>query len=170
MSDRGFRDGSRLRKHVRFSVRNRDRSAENTRLISFSGTPCNPVDDTCGSSSLTTCSPSSTTCTCLPSSTTLVSYWDTFYCADMMNSSNCQIFPSRCITWCNATSNVLCICPSGTLKVQRSNLFVCELPLNASNCAVDDPLRRCVAGQCCANGQCLDCSMTSTSRSSKLTR
>jgi hypothetical protein len=85
----------------------------------------------------------------------------------MMNVSNCQIFPSRCITWCNGTTNYLCICPSDTLKIQRNNIFICELPVNSNNCSInDDDIRRCSYGQCCINRQCIDCP-TSTTTSPK---
>jgi hypothetical protein len=137
------------------------------RYFSFSGTSCDPLSDTCGSPSLTTCSSSSSTCTCLSSSSSLVSYSDSFYCANLMNVSNCKIFPSRCITWCNSTTNFLCICPSDTLKIQRNNLFICELSVNSNNCSNDDNLRRCPLGQCCQNGQCTDCSRT-TSKTNNL--
>ncbi|CAF1252799.1 unnamed protein product [Rotaria sordida] len=119
------------------------------------GTPCNPSIDTCGTSSLTTCSSSSSTCTCL-STSSLVSYSDSFYCADTMNSSNCNIFPTRCVTWCNLTTNNLCICPINTLKIQRNNLYICELPVNSFNCSINDSIRRCPFGQICQNGQCID--------------
>ncbi|CAF1353313.1 unnamed protein product [Rotaria sp. Silwood1] len=125
------------------------------------GIPCNPSIDTCGSSSLTTCSSSSSTCTCL-STSSLVSYSDSFYCADTMNSSNCRIFPTRCVTWCNSTTNNLCICPINTLKIQRNNLYVCELLLNSFNCSTNDSIRRCPLGQICRNAQCTDDIITTT--------
>ncbi|CAF1328303.1 unnamed protein product [Adineta steineri] len=125
------------------------------------GTSCNPSTDTCGISSLTTCSSSSLTCTCL-SPNSLVSYSNSFYCADTLNSSNCNIFPSRCVTWCNATTNSLCICPSDTLKIQRNYTYVCELPVNSLNCSSNDSIRRCSLGQSCINGQCIDSIITTT--------
>ncbi|CAF0877014.1 unnamed protein product [Rotaria sordida] len=129
------------------------------------GSSCDSMNDICGSSSLTTCT--SSTCTCHVSSSALVSYSDSFYCADMINSSNCKIFPSRCITWCNGTKNYLCICPIGTLKFQRNNIFVCELPINSNNCSINDnDIPRCSYEQCCINGKCIDCSMTSTTSKS----
>jgi len=132
--------------------------------ILFLGTSCDPIFDTCGSSFLTNCS--SSICTCISSSSSLVSYSVSFYCADMMNTSNCRIFPSRCITWCNKTTNYLCICPIDTLKIQRNNLFICELPVNSNNCSINnDDIRHCPLGQCCLNGKCVDCSMTITSKS-----
>lgn len=124
-------------------------------MIFSSGTSCIPSIDTCGSSLLTTCSPTSLTCTCL-SSSSLVSYSNSFYCADTLNTSNCTIFPTRCISWCNSTTNDLCICPSDTLKIQRNNFYVCELPVDASNCSSNDPIRRCSYGQTCLNGQCVN--------------
>ncbi|CAF2589887.1 unnamed protein product [Rotaria sp. Silwood2] len=125
------------------------------------GTSCNPSTDTCGLSPLTTCSPSSSTCTCL-STSSVVSYSDSFYCADTMNASNCRIFPTRCVTWCNSTTNNLCICPINTLKIQRNNLYVCELPVNSFNCLTNDTIRRCPLGQICLNGQCTDDIITTT--------
>jgi hypothetical protein len=119
------------------------------------GTPCNPTTDICGSSFLTTCSSSSFSCTCL-STDSVVSYSNSFYCADTMNISNCTIFPTRCIMWCNSTTNNLCICPSDTLKVQRNNFYVCELPVDALNCSSNDTIRRCPYGQSCINGQCIN--------------
>jgi len=132
----------------------------------YLGSSCDSTRDTCGSSLLTNCS--SSICTCLSSSSSLVSYSDSFYCADMMNHSNCTIFPSRCVTWCNQTKNYLCICPSDTLKIQRNNYFICELPVNSNNCLMND-IRRCPLGQCCFNGQCLDCSLIITTKTSKIT-
>ncbi|CAF3413433.1 unnamed protein product [Rotaria sp. Silwood1] len=129
------------------------------------GSPCDSVNDVCGSSALTTCS--SSTCTCDSSTSALVSYSDSFYCADMMNMSNCKIFPSRCITWCNETTNYLCICPIGTLKVQRNNIFICELPMNSNDCSINtNDIRRCPFEQCCINEQCTNCSITSTTSKS----
>ncbi|UJR14193.1 hypothetical protein I4U23_001186 [Adineta vaga] len=119
------------------------------------GTTCNPSTDNCGSSSLTTCSPTSLTCTCL-SANSLVSYSNSFYCADTLNTSNCSIFPTRCVSWCNSTNNYLCICPSDTLKIQRNNSYVCELPVNSINCTTFDTIRRCPYGQTCSNNQCID--------------
>ncbi len=127
----------------------------------FLGTPCIPSIDTCGSSLLTNCSSSSLTCTCL-STNSLVSYSNSFYCADTMNISNCSIFPTRCITWCNATTNILCICPSDTLKIQRNSLYVCELPVNSLNCSANDTIRRCSYGQSCINEQCINDITTTT--------
>ena len=71
-------------------------------------------------------------------------------------------FPSRCITWCNQTTNYLCICPSDSLKIQRNNRFICELSINSKNCSINDEIRQCSFGQCCFNGQCLDCSLITT--------
>jgi hypothetical protein len=119
------------------------------------GTSCDPITDTCGSSSLTTCSSSSSTCTCL-STSSLVSYSNSFYCADTQNATNCGIFPTRCVTWCNSTTNYLCICPIDTLKIQRNSLYVCELPVDSLNCSINDSIRRCPLGQNCNNGQCID--------------
>jgi hypothetical protein len=125
------------------------------------GTPCVSTSNSCGSPSLTTCS--SSKCACL-SSNSLVSYSDLSYCADLMNISNCTMFPSRCITWCNSTTNYLCICPIDTLKIQRNNLFICELPVNSNNCSIDD-IRQCPFGQCCVDKQCADCSLTAKTTS-----
>ncbi|CAF3753537.1 unnamed protein product [Rotaria socialis] len=125
------------------------------------GSSCNPTNDICGSPSLTNCS--SSTCTCHSLSSALVSYSDSLYCADMLSISNCKTFPSRCVTWCNGTSNYLCICPSGSFKFQRNNVFICQLPINSNNCSIsDNDVQRCPSEQCCINGQCIDCSMTST--------
>ncbi|CAF3550529.1 unnamed protein product [Rotaria sp. Silwood1] len=79
-----------------------------------------------------------------------------------MNSSNCRIFPTRCVTWCNSTTNNLCICPINTLKIQRNNLYVCELLLNSFNCSTNDSIRRCPLGQICRNAQCTDDIITTT--------
>jgi hypothetical protein len=125
------------------------------------GTSCSYNSTICGPSMLSQCSPSLLTCQC-SSSFMSVSYADMFYCADTFNTSNCQIFPTRCITWCNSTTNSLCICPSGTLRIERDNLYLCELPVNAFNCSIQDPIRRCPLGQCCTIGQCRDCSATSS--------
>ena len=131
-------------------------------LSSFcTGSSCDPINNLCGSPSLTTCS--SSKCICRSSANSLISYSGLFYCADMMNISNCNLFPSRCITWCNQTTNYLCICPMNTLKIQRNNLFICELPVNSKNCSMNsNAIRRCPYQQCCVNGQCIDSSMTST--------
>lgn len=81
----------------------------------------------------------------------------------MFETSNCTIFPSRCVTWCNHTRNYLCICPRETLKIQREQFFVCELPINARNCSMDSQdIRRCPLGQCCFHEQCVDCSIVPT--------
>lgn len=126
--------------------------------IFYLDSSCDSTVDICGSRLLTTCSASK--CTCLSSSNSLVSYSDSFYCADMIDTSNCTIFPSRCITWCNETTNYLCICPSETLKIQRNQSFVCEFPPNANNCSSNDrDIRRCPWGQCCFDEQCVDCSI-----------
>ncbi|CAF0738098.1 unnamed protein product [Adineta ricciae] len=127
------------------------------------GTLCNPLTDTCGSSSLTTCSSTLSTCTCL-SANSLVSYSNSFYCADTLNTSACTIFPTRCITWCNSTSNYLCICPSDTLKIQRNNSYVCELPVDSTNCSNTDTIRRCPFGQSCLNNQCTDDAIITTTK------
>lgn len=129
------------------------------------GSPCDSFDDRCGSSSVTTCS--SSTCTCLSNSSSLVAYSDSYFCADMLNTSNCQVFPSRCIAWCNQTTNYLCICPNNTLKIQRNNQFICELPINSNSCSINDSLRQCSIGQCCIDQQCLDCSLTTTTIQTK---
>ncbi|CAF0780973.1 unnamed protein product [Adineta steineri] len=129
------------------------------------GTPCDSMSTTCGSPSLTTCS--SSKCACISSASSVVSYSDSLYCADMLNTSNCHIFPSRCIMWCNQTINYLCICPSDTLKIQRNNIFICELPVNSDNCSIDDNIRRCSLGQCCLNGQCMDCSLATSTTTLK---
>ncbi|UJR32862.1 hypothetical protein I4U23_020323 [Adineta vaga] len=129
------------------------------------GSSCDPVTTVCGSPSLTTCS--SSKCACRSSSNSIVSYSDSLYCADTMNISNCQIFPSRCIFWCNQTSNYLCICPSDTRKNQQNNVFICELPFNSTNCSITDDIRRCSLGQCCINGRCTDCSLATTTTTSK---
>src|SRR6202034_1019174 len=117
-------------------------------------TPCAPSSNACGSPYLTTCSTSTLTCNCL-STNSLVYYLNSSYCADTMNISNCNIFPTRCITWCNLTTNDLCICPIDTLKIQRNNSYVCELPVNSLNCSINDTIRRCPYGQSCINGQCM---------------
>jgi len=127
------------------------------------GTSCNPSTDTCGSSYLTTCSSSSFTCTCLSTSLP-VSYSNSVYCADTINSSNCSIFPTRCVTWCNSTTNSLCICPSDTLKIQRNNSYVCELPVDSLNCSSNDTIRRCPLGQTCVNQQCIDSIIITTTK------
>lgn len=132
-------------------------NSENSSTWVLLGTACNPTSDTCGSSALTSCSSMSAKCTCRVPASTPVSFAEGFYCADTLNSSNCQIFPSRCVSWCNGTTNALCICPSDTLKISRNNLFVCELPIHATNCSIDDDLRRCSMGQCCIQDQCIDC-------------
>ena len=124
------------------------------------GTSCTSARSSCGPSSLATCASTTSTCTCLPSFTSPVSYANAFYCADTLNSSNCAVFPARCITWCNSTSNSLCICPSDTFKIQRDNVYLCELPLDASNCSATDSVRRCPSGQCCVSGQCTNCPVT----------
>lgn len=126
----------------------------------FLGSSCDDNDTSCGSASLTACS--SSKCIC-QENFQAVEYAGSSYCADTLNGSNCQIFPSRCVTWCNATDNELCICPSGTLKIERNELFICELPVNAFNCSIDDSIRRCPIGQCCTEGQCRSCSTTRTS-------
>lgn len=124
-----------------------------TWIIDCLGTSCTPSVDTCGSTSLTTCSTVSSTCTCL-SSDSLVSYLNSSFCADTLNRSNCSIFPTRCISWCNSTTNVLCQCPDGTLRSLRNNYYVCELPVNSANCSSSDQIRRCPLGQICINEQC----------------
>ncbi|CAF3427681.1 unnamed protein product [Rotaria socialis] len=125
------------------------------------GSSCNPSSDTCGSPSLTSCSSLSATCTCL-STSSLVSYTNLSLCTDTMTSSNCSIFPTRCVTLCHSTTNTLCICPMDTLKIQRNNLYVCELPVNSFNCSSNDNIRRCPLGQACLNGQCSDDILTTT--------
>ena len=128
----------------------------NAYLSVFSGTPCEVNGSSCGPTSLISCS---STCQCRENFPP-VTLFGSSYCADSLNGSNCQIFPSRCVTWCNSTSNDLCICPTGTLKIQRNGFFICELPVNALNCSINDPIYRCPFGQCCSSGRCLDCSST----------
>lgn len=148
-----------------FKFKNDDNVFRLFACLYYLGSSCDSTSDICGSSSLTSCS--SSICTCTSTTSAVVSYSDSFFCADMLSMSNCKIFPSRCVIWCNGTTNYLCICPLNTVKVQRNNIFICELPINSNNCSIDDnSVQRCPYGQCCINGQCIDCSMTSTTSKS----
>jgi hypothetical protein len=122
----------------------------------------------CGSSSLNECSPLTSTCSCLSSLSTMITYKNRSFCADTLELSNCERFPSRCIHWCNSTSNSLCICPNDTQRIERNNMFTCELFLHVNHCSTNDTIRRCPSERCCIQGQCQNCSFRTTSTVKKI--
>lgn len=156
-----------------FETRRRKILEDNRRFETFlfTASQCNPNSNDCGPSSLIDCSSYSSTCQCVSTKNQFASIRieNSSFCADSLNESNCQIFPSRCVDWCNGSENVFCVCPSETRKIQREKKFFCELIDDRNlSCSIDDPIRLCSSSRCCVESRCVDCSNNQQNSTIKL--